>query len=173
MKLAHTLSLAALVFLTACDTTAPVIREAVPFRVLSTSDLFEPFIYQDGGDSEVVPAVSVALTSEAEEAAFLASYPRRQYWVDGTDLVVPFPDVDYATTTALVVALGTTGSGSISVRLDSVIAGGSRSVAYTTKVSPCIGTRDVVNPSVVGVVDGPSREVTFAPTATERRSCQF
>lgn len=157
---------------TGCDTAAPLIAELVPFRTLPGSDgIFESYLHSEGS-SEEVPATAVVLRGEVEEAAFLATYPRKPFWTDGGGpFHAPFPNVDYSAATAVVVALGTTGSGSVSVRLDSVVARGLRAVAYTTTVIPCRGSRDFVNPSLVAAVDGPNREIVFAPRHEEREAC--
>lgn len=165
--------------LTGCDTAGPVVRaappvgEPVPFRVFRTGGLFADAVRNDDFTSTLVPPASVALRSEAEEEAFLEGYPRDPHWTDaGGPFYNPFPDVDYGSETAVVIALGSTGSGSIWVRLDSVVAVGAKATAYSTVVVPCLQTRDVANPSVVAAVEGPGREVDFAPQATERLPCR-
>lgn len=157
----------------ACDTTAPTVRGEVPFRVLlRSSGFFEEYVSTLDGDQERVPPASVALTSEADEASFLDGYPRDPYWTDeGGPFYEPFPNVDYTAETAVVVALGTGGSGSVSVRVDSVVSYGQRATVYTTTVIPCLGSRDFANPAVIVALDGGGREVDFAETAVERLGC--
>lgn len=157
----------------ACDTTAPAAQEEVPFRLLlQSSHFFEvASVLTPEGVMESVPA-SVALKSGAEEAEFLRNYSRNPYWTDaGGPFYEPFLNVNYGTETAVVVALGMSGSGSVSVRVDSVVSDGRRATVYTTTVLPCGGTADMANPAVIVALEGGGRTVDFAETAVERSPC--
>ena len=172
MQPVRALPLVALLLLAACDTTAPAVLEAVPFQTLSTGGLFEPIDYRDP-DTPAAPPVSVSLTSGAEEAAFLASYPRKRRWLgDGVQRFAPFPDVDYSTSTALVIAQGLSGPG-LTIRLDSVVSDGRRTTVYTTHVVRCVLSRYFENPSLVAAVEGVGLDLEVAPPAEERPPCGF
>jgi hypothetical protein len=161
----RSLMLLALVsMVTGCDYANPFSdepTELIPFRtVATTAHLFQPNT-----------PLSTALRTEAEVEALLAEYPRVE-WADGTGgtFVMPFPNVDYATDTALLIAVGK-GPSSTTVRVDSVVADGSRTTAYATVVVSCISTLDEVNPTVIVAVEGAGQDVEFAPLATEPSSC--
>ncbi|WP_424522273.1 hypothetical protein [Rubrivirga sp.] len=150
-----------------------MVREPVPFRVLLQSGgFFEEYASTPDGGGEPVPPASVALSSEAEEEAFLDGYPRNPYWIDGGGpFYEPFPDVDYAAETAVVVALGTAGSGSVLVRVDSVVSDGRRARVFSTTVLPCLGTRDVANPAAIVALQGERWDVRFEGRQVERQDC--
>ena len=159
-----------IVLLSGCDTTAPAVRELVPFRVFPNAGrLFEP---SDPDDPGLVPSIAVAIRSEAEEADLLSSYPRmRSFDGQGGVRYAPFPDVDYGAETALVITAVPAAS-TMSLRLDSVVAEGRQVTAYSTTVVPCVNTRDLINRSLVATIPGSIRGVTFAPRTVERPPCQ-
>ena len=164
--MSHFLLILVLAAFTGCDATEPVSRDPVPFRVLLQSgDFFE--------EGEGVPPASIALRSEAEEQAFLADYPRTPFWTsDGGPFLPPFPEVDYSTETAVVLALGPKPVGNISVRLDSIVVEGNSAVVYATAVNPCMQQRSMANPAVVVAAEGAGREITFAPLGEEDERCR-
>ncbi len=146
---------------------APVVRQPVPFEVLSNSgDLFEAL-----SDGELVAPLSEALRSDAEQKNLLSVYPRRTFYVDERKVVSPFPEIDYSIETALVLTEVPAAS-TVTLRLDSVIAEGNTATVYATKVVPCINTRDLVNKTLVATIPGPGRRVAFAARRLERGECR-
>ena len=139
-------------------------HEHVPYRIaLQTDQLFE--VYHDG---QRVPPLAAVLNSREEARAFLDRSPRQQIRpLHGGRTFRPFPLIDYETETAVVLTLGTRGSGSVGLRVDSVVAVDGRATVYATEVRPCVGNRAMAHPAVVLALKGGGRAVAFAPVRVE------
>ena len=148
-----------LLFLFAAPSEPPGGKRVFYRVALQSGRLFEP--HRRGARAWPVRGV---LHSWEEERAFLERHPRTQFWTSRSwgAITRPFPLIEYATETAVVLSLGGRGSGSIRVQVDSVVAVAGVARVYATETAPCIRTMDVSHPAVVLALKG-SWDVAFMP----------